>query len=111
MKKNIHPPYQEVLFVDSSTGFQFVTKTTHQPKEKAMFEGKEYPVCHVPISSSSHPAYTGVAKYIPEGRVDQFLKRYGKKKEAAAEQPKEAVEEKAAAPKKGVKKETKKGKK
>ncbi len=53
MKKKTHPPYQEVLFIDSSTGSTYVIGTTLQPKEKEKFEGKEYPVCRVPISSSS----------------------------------------------------------
>ena len=52
MKKQGHPPYQEVLFIDSSTGFKFICGTTLQPKEKEAFEGKEYPVYRMPISSA-----------------------------------------------------------
>lgn len=83
MKKNIHPPYQDVLFIDSSTGIKFVIASTFQPKERETFEGKEYPVCRVSISSASHPFFTGANQFIDsEGRVDKFQKKYQKKKEA-----------------------------
>ncbi len=82
MKDQGHPPYQEVLFVDSSTGFRFVCGSTLRPKEKEMFEGKEYPVYKVAVSSSSHPFFTGSTQFIDsEGRVDKFVKRYAKKPE------------------------------
>jgi large subunit ribosomal protein L31 len=87
MKKQGHPPYQEILFVDSATGFKFVCGSTLQPKEKEVFEGKEYPVYRVPISSSSHPFFTGAKQLIDsEGRVDKFTKRYAKKRKEAEEQ-------------------------
>lgn len=57
MKKQGHPPYQEILFVDSATGYKFVCGSTLQPKEKETFEGKEYPVYRVPVSSASHPFF------------------------------------------------------
>jgi large subunit ribosomal protein L31 len=82
MKENIHPPYQDVLFVDSSTGVKFVCGSTMQPKEKETFEGKEYPVCRVSISSASHPFFTGANQFIDsEGRVDKFQKKYLKRKQ------------------------------
>lgn len=90
MKKNIHPKYQKVLFIDSSTGFQFICGSTLQPKQTATYEGKEYPVCYLPISSSSHPFFTGSKQLVDaEGRVQKFEKRYGKRKEEAAA-PKDA---------------------
>lgn len=82
MKKQGHPPYQEILFVDSSTNFRFVCGSTLQPKEREMFEGKEYPVYKVPVSSASHPFFTGSNQFIDsEGRVDKFMKRYAKKEQ------------------------------
>ena len=81
MKKKGHPPYQDVLFVDSSTGFKFICGSSLQPEEKATFEGKEYPVCHVAVSSASHPFFTGSSQLVDaEGRVDKFTKRYQNKK-------------------------------
>jgi large subunit ribosomal protein L31 len=45
-----------------------------------MFEGKEYPLFKVDISSASHPFYTGTQKIMDtEGRVDRFKKKYAKK--------------------------------
>src|SRR5579862_1351448 len=87
MKKEGHPPYQEVLFVDSSTGYKFVCGSTLQPKEKETFEGKEYPVYRASVSSASHPFFTGSSQFVDsEGRVDKFKKRYTtKKKEAEPE--------------------------
>lgn len=77
MKKDIHPKYQQVLFVDSSTGQRFVIGTSLQPKQTEVFEGKEYPVCPLSTSSYSHPFFTGSNKFVDaEGRVDKFKKRY-----------------------------------
>jgi large subunit ribosomal protein L31 len=92
MKKEIHPPYQEVLFVDSSNGFKFVCGCTLQPKEKETFEGKEYPVYRVAVSSASHPFFTKSKQFVDaEGRVDKFTKRYAKKKESVAKEKEAAV--------------------
>lgn len=93
MKKQGHPAYQDVLFVDSSTGFKFVCGSTLQPKEKDTFEGKEYPVMKVSTSSASHPFWTKSNQFIDsEGRVDKFMKKY-KKPEAAPVAPVEEVED------------------
>lgn len=103
MKKEGHPPYQEVLFVDSSTGFKFVCGSTLQPKEKEVFEGKEYPVYRLPVSSASHPFFTGSKQFIDsEGRVDKFVKRYAKKpeKKVEAAPPVEDAAKKKSKPKK-----------
>ena len=78
MKKNIHPKYQKVLFVDSATGHRFVIGSTLQSKEKETFEGVEYPMYRLSVSSSSHPFFTGSKALVDaEGRVDKFKKRYG----------------------------------
>lgn len=83
MKRQNHPQYQIVLFEDTSTGARFLCGTTLQPEEKAIFEGKEYPIFRVAISSASHPLYTGTSGLVDtEGRVDKFRRRY------AGQQPK-----------------------
>ncbi|KXT75745.1 type B 50S ribosomal protein L31 [Streptococcus sp. DD12] len=80
MKKDIHPEYREVVFMDSSTGFQFLSGSTLNSKETVEFEGKEYPLIRVEISSDSHPFYTGRQKFTQaDGRVDRFNKKYGLK--------------------------------
>lgn len=88
MKKNTHPEYRQVLFVDSSTGYKFVCGSTYQSDKTEVFEGQEYPVCYVSVSSSSHPFFTGSKKFVDaEGRVDKFLKRYSGVKQATPTQP------------------------
>lgn len=96
MKKDIHPEYQQVLFVDSSTGYKFLCGSTLQTSQTEVFEGKTYPVCYVSVSSSSHPFFTGSTKFVDsEGRVDKFLKRYAKKeKEVISEEDKDLAQEK-----------------
>lgn len=89
MKKQGHPDYQEVLFVDSSTGYRFVCGSTLKPKEREMFEGKEYPVYRAAVSSASHPFFTKSKQLVDsEGRVDKFRKKYANvKKEKKEEIP------------------------
>lgn len=90
MKKEIHPPYQKILFVDSSTGTKFVCGSTLQSEKTETFEGKEYPVHYVSVSSASHPFFTGSKQFIDtEGRIDKFFKRYGKKQEGDPNQEKQ----------------------
>jgi large subunit ribosomal protein L31 len=77
MKKNTHPEYQSVVFEDSSTGARFVCGTTLRTKETTMHDGKEYPLCRVSVSSSSHPFFTGSKGNVDaEGRIEKFKKRY-----------------------------------
>lgn len=107
MKKETHPDYQQVLFIDSASGHRFVCGSTLKPKGTETFEGVEYPVSYLSISSSSHPFFTGSKQLVDsEGRVDKFKKRFGikERKEVAVEagasqdeQPK-VVAEKQAAP-------------
>lgn len=80
MKDNTHPEYQDVLFVDSSSDFKRVIGSTLKPEKTETFEGKEYPVHYVSVSSGSHPFFTGSKQLIDaEGRVEKFRKRYNKK--------------------------------
>lgn len=92
MKKDKHPEYKEVLFVDSSTGEKFLIGSTLQVKETDTFEGKEYPSCKVPISSSSHPFFTKAEKFVDaEGRMEKFAKKYQRKaQEVKVSQEKQA---------------------
>lgn len=89
MKKDIHPQYRDVIFMDTSTGTRFLLKSTMRSKEMAKWEdGKEYPLVKVEISSASHPFFTGKMKFVDSaGRVEKFQKKYkwGKKEPAAAE--------------------------
>ncbi len=88
MKKGIHPEYREVVFVDTSTGTKFITRSTIDTNRSIKEDdGKEYPLVNVEISAASHPFYTGKMKYIDSaGRVEKFQKKYkwGQAKEEAA---------------------------
>ncbi len=97
MKEKIHPPYQEVLFVDSSTGTKFLIGSTLLPKEREKFEGKEHPLVRVPVSSASHPFFTKSNQFTDsEGRVDKFKKKY-ERIQAQQQKDKEKKEEDAKA--------------
>jgi len=78
MKEGIHPDYREVLFVDMSNDFKFVTRSTIQTRETAEFNGKTYPLAKIEVSSESHPFYTGQQKIMDTaGRVEKFNKKFG----------------------------------
>lgn len=79
MKRDTHPDYQEVVFIDRSTGDKFLTRSTMKPNESTTYEGKEYPAYTVDISSASHPFYTGNHREVDTaGRIEKFRQRYGK---------------------------------
>jgi len=82
MKKGIHPQYQEVVFLDTTSGKQFLIRSTISSKKITKFEdGNTYPLVKIEISSASHPFYTGKKVFVDTGgRVEQFMKKYGKKK-------------------------------
>ncbi|MBC7490117.1 MAG: type B 50S ribosomal protein L31 [Glaciimonas sp.] len=78
MKDGIHPNYRVVLIQDMSCGFQFLTRSTIQTRETGTFEGKDYPLVKIEVSSESHPFYTGQHKIVDTaGRVDKFRKKFG----------------------------------
>lgn len=93
MKKNTHPQYQQVLFVDSATGKRIICGSSLQTKETEVFEGVEYPLCRVSVSASSHPLWTGSKGFVDQaGRVDKFNKRYGGAKDQQKQQQEEEEE-------------------
>lgn len=78
MKPGIHPEYRDVVFVDLSNDFKFVTRSTVQTRETIKYEGKEYPLVKIEVSSESHPFYTGKHKIVDTaGRVEKFRQKFG----------------------------------
>jgi large subunit ribosomal protein L31 len=78
MKEGIHPDYREVLFIDVSNDFRFVTRSTIQTRETAEFNGKTYPLAKIEVSSESHPFYTATQTIMdPAGRVEKYNKKFG----------------------------------
>jgi large subunit ribosomal protein L31 len=72
MKDGIHPEYVEASVV-CGCGNKFKTRSTRAK-------------IHVEICSACHPFYTGKQKFVDTaGRVEKFLKKYGKSKPAEAE--------------------------
>ena len=84
MKSDIHPQnYREVIFRDQGSGAEFLIGSTVETDQTATYEGKEYPLYVVEISSSTHPFYTGIKTTIDRaGRVDKFKQRALKAKKS-----------------------------
>ena len=81
MKPEIHPDYHKVIFVDSATGGEWVSRSTATSKETRSLDGEEVPVIRLEISSISHPFWTGKMRELDtDGKIDRFRKRYGGKK-------------------------------
>ena len=82
MKKEIHPNYREVVFLDVSIDYSFMTKSTVRTSDTVKWkDGKDYPLYKLDTSSESHPFYTGTQKMIDTaGRVEKFRQKFGSKK-------------------------------
>ena len=80
MKEGIHPNYRDVVFVDQSNGFQFVTRSTVQTKATITVDGKEFPLVKLETTSESHPFYTGTQKSVDNlgGRVEKFRNKFAR---------------------------------
>ncbi|MAC67013.1 MAG: 50S ribosomal protein L31 [Proteobacteria bacterium] len=82
MKKDIHPNYREVVFLDVSIDYSFMTKSTVRTSDTIKWkDGKDYPLYKLDTSSESHPFYTGTQKMVDTaGRVEKFRQKFGSKK-------------------------------
>ena len=80
MKEGIHPNYRDMVFVDQSNGFQFVTRSTVQTKETITVDGKDFPLVKLETTSESHPFYTGTQKSVDNlgGRVEKFRNKFAR---------------------------------
>ena len=78
MKEDIHPAYGKVLFIDSATGDEWVTRSTMKSRETREVDGEEIPVVRLEISSASHPFWTGKMRELDaDGKIDRFRRRFG----------------------------------
>lgn len=81
MKPEIHPEYRLVLFQDVSCNFEFLCRSTVQTRETGEYNGQEYPLVKLDISSKSHPFYTGTQRLMDTaGRVEKYYRKYGFKR-------------------------------
>jgi large subunit ribosomal protein L31 len=77
MKKETHPEYHPVVFVDPSVGAEFVTRSTMTSGETRDIDGVKHYVIRMEISSASHPFFTGKTRLVDTtGRVDRFRQKY-----------------------------------
>ena len=79
MKKNIHPDYHPVCFVDLSTGRKFLTYSTMKSrnKKKVTVDAVEYEEVLCEVTADSHPVYTGEKRFVDTaGRVEKFEKKF-----------------------------------
>ncbi|MFP8876755.1 MAG: type B 50S ribosomal protein L31 [Myxococcota bacterium] len=78
MKPDIHPDYHKVLFVDTATGDEWVSRSTITSSETREVDGEELPVVKLEISAHSHPFWTGTMRELDaDGKIDRFRRRYG----------------------------------
>lgn len=77
MKKDIHPKYNTIVLLDTSSGTRFVTRSTATSRDTTTLEdGTSVPLVKLDISSASHPFYTGKNTIIDTaGRVEKFNQR------------------------------------
>lgn len=93
MKNDTHPQLHPVVFIDLSTGTEFITTSTRKSDETKKINGVDHYVMKVEISSASHPFYTGKRKLVDTaGRVDKFRARI-KKAQTINEKKVEKVDE------------------
>jgi len=78
MRKDIHPNYHPVLFVDVAGNYEVATRSTLKSKETREIDGVEHYVVRVDISSASHPFFTGQERFLDAaGRIEKFRKKFG----------------------------------
>ena len=80
MKSDIHPDYHKVLYIDTATGDEWVSRSTLTSSETKEVDGEELPVIKLEVSSFSHPCWTGKMRELDaDGKIDRFRRRYGGK--------------------------------
>ena len=78
MKKDIHPDYHKVIFVDTATGDEWLSRSTLSSRETREIDGEQIPVVKLEISSFSHPFWTGKLRELDtDGKIDRFRRRFG----------------------------------
>ncbi len=77
MKEGIHPNYHPAVFVDVSTGRQFVTRSTIKTGQTETIDGVEHVKVIRDITMDSHPVYTGEKRFVDTaGRVEKFQNKF-----------------------------------
>lgn len=81
MKPGIHPEYGPVVFRDTSTGKEFLTRPTATSGVTTVWsDGNTYPLIVVDVTADSHPFWTGNQRvFDTAGQVEKFHRRYGRR--------------------------------
>jgi large subunit ribosomal protein L31 len=80
MRKEIHPDYHPVVYVDVGADFEFVSRSTMTSEETRSIDGVDHYVIKLEISSASHPFYTGKQHFVDTaGRIEKFRRRFGER--------------------------------
>lgn len=80
MKAEIHPEYNPVIFLDTGSDTEFVSRSTMKSEEVRNVDGVDHFVIRLEISSASHPFYTGQQRFLDTaGRIEKFQRKYGKR--------------------------------
>jgi large subunit ribosomal protein L31 len=78
MRKDIHPAYHPVVYVDVGADFEFQSRSTLTSDETRTIDGVDHYVIKLEISSASHPFYTGKQHFVDTaGRIEKFRQRFG----------------------------------
>lgn len=81
MKKDIHPDFHPVCFVDVSSGARFKTFSTVKSKQVENIDGVDHFMIVRDVTSDSHPAYTGEKRFVDTaGRVEKFQKKFSRRR-------------------------------
>ena len=81
MKKDIHPDYHPVCFVDVSSGARFITRSTMKSTQVVNIDGVDHFIVSRDVTADSHPAYTGEKRFVDTaGRVEKFQKKFSRRR-------------------------------
>jgi large subunit ribosomal protein L31 len=78
MKKDIHPVYNPVVFVDGD--WELVTHSTMKSNEKRKINGVDHHVIQLSVSSYTHPFWNGGSQRFVDtaGRLERFQRKYAR---------------------------------
>lgn len=101
MKKEKHPPFQKILFVDANNDSKFVlgvpvggmVESAVATGKKETYEGEEYITLSMPVTSASHPAFRKEGEeVVVSSRITDFRNKYKKNRVARQQQQKSSEE-------------------
>lgn len=81
MKEGIHPQLNPVVFVDVSSGKEFITRSVMKAEKKKEIDGVEHSVIVCDVTADTHPAFTGEKRFVDTaGRVEKFEQKFSRQR-------------------------------